>query len=150
MDKNEIHEVEILPGAFILMRKKVLDEIGLMDESFFMYAEDMDWCKRFWNKGWKVVFFPDALALHHHGASSSRQPLRFHLEQQLSSMKYWRKHHGVTGMICISTIKFFDHSIRLFGQLALYLVWKSRRNELACKIECNARTLLFLVGFSRK
>ena len=68
-----------------------MGQVGLLDESFFMYGEDMDWCKRFWDTGWKVVFVPTAQAVHYGGASAANAPLRFYVEKQQSDMQYWKK-----------------------------------------------------------
>ncbi|PWU23945.1 hypothetical protein C5B42_01130 [Candidatus Cerribacteria bacterium 'Amazon FNV 2010 28 9'] len=62
--KNEIHEVGACTAAAMIIRKKTIDEIGLLDERFFMYGEDLDWCYRCWKKGWKVVYDPHATVIH--------------------------------------------------------------------------------------
>jgi GT2 family glycosyltransferase len=62
--------LEVLSGACLLMRRDCLDQIGLLDTNYFMYCEDVDWCLRAHQAGWKLVFAPEARALHHHGASS--------------------------------------------------------------------------------
>lgn len=63
-NKENIKEVDWLLGSFLFCRAKALSEIGLFDEQFFMYFEDIDLCRRFWQKKWKVVYFPDAKIIH--------------------------------------------------------------------------------------
>lgn len=64
------HEVDSLTGAFILTRKKVLDEVGLFDESYFMYAEDLDLCYRIKKAGYKIIYLPEVKIIHYKGVSS--------------------------------------------------------------------------------
>jgi GT2 family glycosyltransferase len=91
---DETRAVEALVGCFILVRRQAMEEVGLLDEGFFIYAEDVDWCKRFHDAGWEVVFYPEARAIHYRGGSSAADPRRFALEQQRAVMRFWRKHHG--------------------------------------------------------
>ena len=79
---DSIRDVNVINGCFWMVKREALDEVGLLDERFFIYAEDKDWCKRFWDAGWKVVYFPEAKAIHYGGASSSNAPIKFHIEMQ--------------------------------------------------------------------
>ncbi len=69
-DLTKTHEVEACCGAFMMVRRSAVEEVGVWDEDFFFYGEDLDWCYRFWEKGWKVVFYPHVKIIHHKGASS--------------------------------------------------------------------------------
>jgi GT2 family glycosyltransferase len=69
-------EVDWVSGACMVIRRKAIKDVGLLDERFFMYWEDADWCRRMWEKGWKVVYFPQAAIYHHVGKSSDSRPLR--------------------------------------------------------------------------
>ena len=86
--------VDILSGCFWLVRRQALGEVGLLDESFFMYGEDMDWCRRFWKHGWKLAFVSSAEAIHYGGASSANAPVRFYIERHRADLQYWHKHHS--------------------------------------------------------
>lgn len=112
---DEIRSVEALNGCFLLVRRKALDEVGLLDEGFFIYGEDLDWCKRFGDSGWKVVFNPQAEAVHYGGASSSNAPLRFYLEMHKADLQYWRKHKGLWGEIAYFFILLLHHTLRVLG-----------------------------------
>jgi len=87
--------VDILSGCFWLVRRDAVDQLGGLDEGFFMYGEDMDWCRRFWSGGWSLIFVPDAVAIHYGGASSANAPVRFAVELQKADLRYWRKHYNV-------------------------------------------------------
>lgn len=71
-DRQSIREVDWLQGAAFMVRREAADEVGPMDERFFMYFEDVDWCRRFWQKGWKIVYFPEAKMHHYHGRFSKK------------------------------------------------------------------------------
>ena len=64
-DLSTPHEVDVISGAFFLIPKAVIEKVGLMDEQFFMYGEDIDWCYRINQTGYKIMFNPLAVAVHH-------------------------------------------------------------------------------------
>ena len=88
-------EVDWLSGACLVLRRKALDQVGLLDERFFMYFEDTDLCRRLHRGGWSVWYFPGTQVLHRVGQSSGgegdRERLR--LELRRSSLHYFRTHH---------------------------------------------------------
>lgn len=77
LDKNETHEVEILSGAFMLMRKEVLDKVGLLDEAFFMYGEDIDLSYRIVKEGYKNYYFADTTIIHYKGESTKKSSVNY-------------------------------------------------------------------------
>jgi GT2 family glycosyltransferase len=82
-DHDEIREVEVVMGACMLLRRGAVEEVGYCDEDYFLFSEETDWCYRFRQAGWEVVFFPGAECVHVRGASHSgrlyRENLRGHL-----------------------------------------------------------------------
>jgi GT2 family glycosyltransferase len=76
LDEDQIHEVDSVVGAFLLIRAETVQQIGLLDEAFYMYGEDLDWCYRARAAGWKVVYYPHARVVHHKGQSSARRSYR--------------------------------------------------------------------------
>jgi len=86
-------EVDWVSGACMAVRRKAVDDIGLMDERFFLYWEDADWCKRMWKKEWKVVYFPQNSVVHYVGGSSTQAFLRSSFEFHTSSYKLFEKHN---------------------------------------------------------
>ncbi len=81
-----------LSGACMLIRRTAVDEVGLLDEQFFMYWEDVDLCKRMWDNGWKIAYFPKASIVHHVGGSTNKRPLRSIIDFHKSSYKIIRKY----------------------------------------------------------
>ncbi len=80
---DEAGEVDAVNGAFMLCRAAAVREVGLLDEGYWLYMEDLDWCHRFWDAGWKVFYEPAGVALHVKGGSSAgrrapRQEIAFH------------------------------------------------------------------------
>lgn len=113
--QDSLRNVDILTGCFWLVRRKAMEQVGLLDESFFIYGEDMDWCKRFWDKGWQVVFVPSAEAIHYGGASSSNAPVRFYIERHRAELQYWEKHHSRLAVVCYLLISCLHMLLRLIG-----------------------------------
>jgi len=85
-------EVDWVSGACMVARRKAVEAVGLLDERFFMYWEDADWCMRMWNMGWKVVYFPHASVMHYVGVSSDKAFSRSILEFHKSSYRLFDKH----------------------------------------------------------
>jgi len=77
-----------------------------------MYGDDVDWCRRSWNAGWEVVFFPGAQAIHDRGKITAPYPVRFAVAQQRSVIHYWKKHHSFLGVLGIRCIMLFRHLLR--------------------------------------
>lgn len=64
-DYSQIHSIDACSGAAMLVRKSAMDKVGLLDEQFFMYAEDLDWCRRFREAGWQIIYHPLVKIIHH-------------------------------------------------------------------------------------
>ena len=90
-------EVDWLLGACLFVRRSAINDVGLMDEGYFLYVEDIDWCFRMHQAGWKVYWVPEAEVVHHHLAVSDRKLLSWHSWVHLKSMlRYFRKHLAPT------------------------------------------------------
>jgi GT2 family glycosyltransferase len=121
--------VDVLVGCFNMVRREAFDAVGLLDEGLFMYGDDVDWCRRCWNAGWEVVFFPGARAIHDRGKITAPYPVRFALAQQRSVIHYWRKHHSFFGVLGIRTIMLFRHLLRYTLAVLAGLVHSQRRAQ---------------------
>jgi N-acetylglucosaminyl-diphospho-decaprenol L-rhamnosyltransferase len=91
---DTIQEVDWLFGACLLVRREVIQQVGALDEGFFMYSEEMDWCRRIRQAGWKIVYLPEAQVIHYGGKSSDQVAVQRHIYFQTSKVRYFRKHHG--------------------------------------------------------
>ncbi len=99
-DHKHTCEVDWLLGAALMLRHQALEEVGPMDERFFLYFEDVDWCRRFKEKGWNVIYFPEAKIHHYHSRVSRRRggmaDLFFNKYAWIhitSALKYFWKYH---------------------------------------------------------
>ncbi len=95
---DPISEVDWVTGAVLLLRKAALDEVGLLDERFFMYFEDEDLCCRMWQKGWKVCYIKDAKAYHAHIAEGRKKIMsKANIHHISSAFKMLVKYGGKIG-----------------------------------------------------
>ncbi|MFH1412746.1 MAG: glycosyltransferase family 2 protein [bacterium] len=97
-DKNVPMDVNWLLGSFLFIRSSALKNVGLFDERFFLYFEDTDFCRRFWEKNWRVVYYPEAEIIHNHNRASAKIPFykfftdRFSRAHVASWLKYLKKY----------------------------------------------------------
>ena len=103
-DHAQLRSCDWVPGCFYLVRKEVIDEIGLFDPRYFLYYEEVDHCRAAKHAGWEVMFYPDVSVMHIGGESArsdgplthdGRQIEKLNLE---SEMLYFRKNHGAAGL----------------------------------------------------
>ena len=144
--QDALQSVDILTGCFWLIRRDALDEVGLLDETFFMYGEDMDWCKRFWSHQWKVVFVPLAEAIHYGGGSSSNAPVRFYIERQRADLQYWRKHHSRLGVVSYFLISCLHLLLRAVGYSVALVLRRQTRQVWRYKATRSLACLKWLLG----
>jgi len=91
---DAMQDVDWVTGAALMARREAIQQVGLMDEGFFMYSEELDWCRRFREAGWRVVYLPSARIIHHVGKSSEQVLPATHIHFQTSKVRYFRKYHG--------------------------------------------------------
>jgi len=84
-------EVEAISGACMLARRDALEDVGLLDEGYFMHCEDLDWCMRFRQKGWKILFVPDARMVHYKGYCSKSRPIFVEWNKHKGMIRFYRK-----------------------------------------------------------
>jgi N-acetylglucosaminyl-diphospho-decaprenol L-rhamnosyltransferase len=91
LDENETAEVGSVVGAFMIVRREAIERVGLLDESFFMYGEDLDWCKRIGEAGWRIMYYPEVEVFHVKRAASSQSD-RARFEFVRAFLLFYRKH----------------------------------------------------------
>jgi hypothetical protein len=92
---DQTGDVDWVVGAAMLVRREVIEKVGGLDErTFFMYSEEMDWCKRIKDAGWRVVYLPQAVVIHHEAKSSSQASAQRIINFNTSKVRYLAKHHG--------------------------------------------------------
>jgi GT2 family glycosyltransferase len=110
---DERREVDQLMGAALLLRRAALDDAGVFDERFFMYYEEVDLCLRLHQRGWKVVFAPDAVVTHHGGASARQSFAAMTLARYRSLFAFYRKHYPAWHRILLKIIVAIAATLRL-------------------------------------
>jgi GT2 family glycosyltransferase len=88
--------VDWLVGAALFVRRAVWEQVGGLDEGFFMYSEELDWQRRMRTAGWEVHHLPAARVVHHEARSSTQVPAATHIRFNTSKVRYFRKYHGST------------------------------------------------------
>jgi hypothetical protein len=147
---DENRSVDFITGAFWIIRKAALTDTGLLDEDFFFYAEDIDWCRRFHKKGWDVMLCSQAQAVHFREGSSKQAPIRFYLELHRADLLYWQKHHGWCGRVIYTWIVLLRNALRLVSGALVYLFRPSCRTEVTFKLGRNIACIRFIMGGVQK
>ncbi len=91
---DQVSEVDWLVGACLMARREILQEVGSLDEAYFMYSEELDWCRRVKEAGWQIIYLPEAEVIHHVGKSSEQAVTERHINYQKAKLRYFRKFHG--------------------------------------------------------
>ena len=104
-DFKSTREVEQPMGSALLIRKKVIDQIGFMDESFFLFYNDVDFCYRIKQAGWKIYFYPEAKIFHSKGASTGQVKVKKIILSHWGHFLYLKKYHG-SGLKAILLLPF--------------------------------------------
>lgn len=88
---QESIEVEAISGALMLVRREAIEDVGVWDEGYFLHCEDLDWCMRFKQKNWKIVFVPNAPVTHFQGTCSRGRPFFVAWHKHKSMLRFYRK-----------------------------------------------------------
>jgi len=132
--RNDIRQVDVVTGCFMLVRRKAIEQVGMMDERFFMYCEEADWCYRFKQTNWKVLFTPSADIVHVGGQSTAQKPASMLVHLRLSILKFIRKHKGRAAYMVASFLTTIFFVVRLPVLLFLSVFAPERRGESVRKM----------------
>lgn len=128
LGRDETGFVDAVNGAFMLVRRAAADDVGPMDERYWLYAEDLDWCRRFWEKGWKILYWPGVEVVHVKGASAGdhRSP-RLDFAFYRSIWLFYDKHHGAQHNRLVSAVVWLG----VWTKFTLSVVFNALRSLLA-------------------
>ena len=138
-DFDDVREVDSVLGAFMLLRKEALDQVGLMDESFFMYSEEIDLCYRMKQAGWKIRYFPEVSATHIWGGTSRQMPVQTFLNLYRSRIQFFRKHYGRLNTGLYKAVLYLGSLLRVISGYPARLI---SRNSTQGKIARNYLRLM--------
>lgn len=116
---DETQPVDWVVGAALLIRREALHQVGPLDEEFFMYSEELEWCYRLKAQGWEVVYLPTAQVVHQEGRSSEQVLAARHIHFQRSKVLFFKKYYGWRGEV----LRWFILSTYLYLFLLEGLKW---------------------------
>jgi hypothetical protein len=119
-------DVDWLVGACLMARREAIAQVGPMDEGYFMYSEELDWCRRFKEAGWRIVYLPDAQIIHYVGKSSEQAVTRRHVNFQRAKLRYFYKFHGAAAGRLLRLILLLNYAWQLVLEGGKYLVGHRR------------------------
>lgn len=144
--ESKTAEVEVLAGAFWVARREAVTQVGPLDEAFFFYGEDIDWCHRFRAAGWKVCFHPEAEAIHYGDGSAGADPMRFNAELRRATLQVWEKYHNRTSTMAYLFGGMLYHVLRIAASGVRWLSSPGNREGSAAKWKQHWCSLRWLAG----
>ena len=132
-DRSDIREVDVVTGCFMLVRREAIEQVGLLDERFFVYGEETDWCYRFKKAGWKVMFTPCAEIIHLGGQSTQKKATAMVVQLRKSILQFMKKHYSplIYRAACLLTVTFLAVRLPIWSVMAFFQ--RSESSEAAIK-----------------
>jgi GT2 family glycosyltransferase len=129
--RDSEQDLDVIPGMFMLVRREAIAQVGLLDEAYFIYSEETDWCYRFARAGWRRVFIPSAQIVHLDGGrkSTSQVSAKMFVQMQKSSMIYHRKNLGVTAWALVKGIYIASNAVRMVLWFTSAIINRDRRSQ---------------------
>ncbi|MBC7186808.1 MAG: glycosyltransferase family 2 protein, partial [Calditrichaeota bacterium] len=120
-------DVDQPQGAFLLARREAVASVGVLDERFLMFFSDVDWCRRFWEGGWRVTFVPEVHAIHHKGASVFAHRVPALIASHRDFLRYFRKYPAQCAAVdfCVAALLL----VSLWPRVAWTLLTTGRRRQ---------------------
>ncbi len=148
-DRNDVRQVEVVTGCFMFVRREALAQVGAMDERYFMYGEETDWCFRFRRAGWEVLFAPVGEIIHLGGKSTARCSVEMTVQLRLSILRFVRKNQGLVAcaLVWLNTIVFF--ALRIPVWTAIRVLKPGKKQQASTRIRAYLRGMraLLSVGY---
>lgn len=138
-------EVDAVSGCCLLARRTMIDQVGPLDERFFMYYEEIDWAYRARQLGWRVLFTPSARIIHYGGQSANLDWARVRMLYSQSLIQYFDKHHGPASALAVRLLATAEVALRLGYWSLSYLARSSHRTLAERKLELYWPAMRWLV-----
>jgi hypothetical protein len=126
-DFENIMEVDTVVGCFSLVRMKAIEQVGTMDEIYFTFGDDPDWCYRFWEAGWKVLYTPDPRIIHYGGQTTKKLADKFTLQLTGSMLIFVWKFRSTAQFYLARALFVFSFIVKVFGNVFAGLVNRDDR-----------------------
>jgi GT2 family glycosyltransferase len=127
---DEIQPVDWLVGAALMIRRETWQEVGPLDSQFYMYFEELDWCRRCRAMGWEIHYLPLARVVHHHNASAGQIEATSRVRFNRSKIRYFRKYFGAEWATVIRLFMLVNYAWVLGVETAKWLVDPRRKRRL--------------------
>jgi O-antigen biosynthesis protein len=144
LSTEETYEVDALMGAFMFLRREILESVGVFDETFFMYGEDLDWCYRIKQAGWKIYYTPVTQIIHYKGESTKKLSFNYVVQFYEAMLIFVKKYYGSSW--------WFEFALRvgIYSRAALALVRRGLQIVQTPLIDMLFLGIALLVGFKWK
>lgn len=126
---DDEREVPAASGCFLLVRRSVIESVGLMDPIFYFYGDDLDWCWRFRENGWKVLFSPSTSIIHYGGQSSKKRRSEFRLQLHGADLLFIRLHRSLASFLSVKLMTSLFFAVRAPIWTIIGLIHHDRREE---------------------
>lgn len=134
LDADKEHEIDCLVGAFMLVRRETIDRVGGLDEAFFMYGEDLDWCYRIKQAGWGIRYYPNTSIVHLKGGSARKRPFKIVYEFHRAMILFHRKHYRRQYNVLVNGAVYAGVGVKFMLALLLNLTRKSQPATPALRV----------------
>lgn len=128
-DRKSQMDVDVVSGMYMLVRREAIEQIGYMDEDYFVYAEETDWCFRFRKAGWRCIFTPLARIIHLDGGSKSTEQIsvKMFVQHQKSLLIFFRKNRRSREWVAVKIIFIGTMLLKLIFFSCIFLIKKTER-----------------------
>ncbi|MEM8858199.1 MAG: glycosyltransferase family 2 protein [Chloroflexota bacterium] len=123
---DDICEADWVMGAAMLAKREAIEKTGGMDEDYFMYSEELDWCKRIKLAGYKIYWLPHAEIIHYQGASSDQASTFRHINFNRAKLRYFRKYHGLKASGFIRLVLLFNFGLQILVESTKWVLGHKR------------------------
>ncbi len=128
-DYSDVREIEANTGCYSLVRREAIDQVGVMDERYFVYGDDADWCCRFTKAGWKVMFTPEPQIIHYHGQTTKSKKREFQLQLFGSKLIFMLLHRGRIAFMLARLMMILYFVLRIPLWLLVGLMKRNERKD---------------------
>jgi len=145
---DDVIGASVLYGMFWMASRQALEKVGGLDEDYFMYGEDLDWCKRFHAAKWQVMYYPYSEAVHFGGGSSAVAPTKYFIENRKSRLLYFQEHHGRWARLVDAGAMFVESALRTAAWSMVCWIGRGDAQHNVLMRDRNAACLKWLVTAS--
>lgn len=138
---SQPHQTDVIQGTSLALRKTALDRIGILDESFFMYSEEVDLCFRLHRAGWKLFYVPASRIIHYGGQSTRQTAEKMFLQLYQSKIHYFRKHRGKLAALIYKGILYLASALRVGLSPLAYLKPADQRQKMMATVSHYVRLI---------